>query len=301
MKKGSRGLVIAHSEMPCGSMGVSVQFERREDGNAGHVLCRPNEIKVVTKAQLMRDGVVQMQVHLQRAWEGVQCAAFFCHWSFTPPPMRPMSQILSAYSSVSSTWTCTSIFLGLVMTLSCCIPWTEQGLRNVWESIRALSIHYLCEIIPSPSMQLVLESVATRLCASCTWTGTPMLLGVLITCGCCILIGVEQAAQAGSLLINNLWGHSAFDDIAQSSVGASESDNPVKDAFVENCVGRMQVHVAVKEDVGGVVKTMCAQAGGSPVECKAMHEDWWEANQRGALKPWCEKTFDWFANKTGQV
>jgi len=48
--KGCKGTVMCHGEMPDGSVGVSVQFEKWKEGKDAYVLCRPDQVQVVAKA-----------------------------------------------------------------------------------------------------------------------------------------------------------------------------------------------------------------------------------------------------------
>jgi thiol-disulfide isomerase/thioredoxin len=78
VEEGSRGTVICHGERPDGSIGVSVHFHARNDGNDANVLCKPHQVQVVEKpaqAQPLRMFATSLQDHLGHAWENIESSA----------------------------------------------------------------------------------------------------------------------------------------------------------------------------------------------------------------------------------
>jgi len=100
---------------------------------------------------------------------------------------------------------------------------------------------------------------------------------------------------AAGQFFSDLWSELVIDE---SGCPIAKSDKETKDSFVKDCVLVLDVHEDSTDSVGKVVNKMCSKAGGKGAECTDMTKTLWEAHKDKKLKPWCEKTFAWFASKT---
>jgi len=100
------------------------------------------------------------------------------------------------------------------------------------------------------------------------------------------------AMQACSSLMSELWSDLVLQADKPVVTNFDKGDKAVKDKFIKNCV------VVFDNDVDHVVQAQCAKAGGTLMECKKMAKDQKAARKAKKLKPWCDKTFDFFAAKT---
>jgi DNA repair exonuclease SbcCD ATPase subunit len=107
---------------------------------------------------------------------------------------------------------------------------------------------------------------------------------------------VDQVMKTWSSIVTDVWADLVI--AAEEPVDLAKSDEAVKDTFVKDCAVSLDVHPTSKDAVGKTMSALCGKAGGTEAECKDMTKTLWEAHEAKKLKPWCEKTFAWFAGKT---
>lgn len=114
----------------------------------------------------------------------------------------------------------------------------------------------------------------------------------------------QRASAEWSEVVDDLWSTLFLQKVTNEPFDLVSADAKTKEGFLARCVETFDTLRTAVPDA--VVRKKCGGAGGSAQECDAMVKGLWKAfDTRNAkispppLQAWCDKTFAWFADKTG--